>query len=91
MKYPLKVLPQLILVVISIKPMKIFLPAAFFFLLFAGTIFGIELIMWFMGKIAKPVLHVNAVLGLAFFGLQTLCFGLLAELIVRTRQRQQPG
>lgn len=86
-KYPLKVFPQLILVVISIKPMKIFLPVAFFFLLFAGAIFGVEIILWFMDKTEKPVMHVNAVLGLAFFGLQTLCFGLLAELIVRTRQK----
>jgi glycosyltransferase involved in cell wall biosynthesis len=88
MKYPLKVIPQLILVVISIKPMKIFLPVGLFFLIGATGIFSVELVLWFLGKTIKPVLHVNAVLGLAFFGLQTFFFGLLAELIVRTRRRQ---
>jgi glycosyltransferase involved in cell wall biosynthesis len=88
MKYPLKVIPQLILVIISVKPMKIFLPAGLFFLFAAAGIFSIELVLWFLGKTIKPVIHVNAVLGLAFFGLQTFFFGLLAELIVRTRRRQ---
>lgn len=87
MKYPLKVLPQLILVIISVRPTKIFLPVGLFFLFSATGIFSVELVLWFLGKTVKPVLHVNAVLGLAFFGLQTFFFGLLAELIVRTRRR----
>lgn len=86
-KYPLKVVPQLILVIISVRPMKIFLPVGLFFLLSATGIFSVELILWLLGETIKPVLHVNAVLGLAFFGLQTFFFGLLAELIVRTRNR----
>jgi hypothetical protein len=43
--------------------------------------------MWLLNKTLKPVLHVNFVLGLSFFGLQTLFFGLLAELIVRTNKK----
>lgn len=87
MRYPFKVLPQLILVIISIRPMKIFSPIGFFFLLFAGTLFSVELTLWLLDKTVKPILHVNLVLGLAFFGLQTFFFGLLAELIVRTRKK----
>lgn len=87
MRYPFKVLPQLVLVIISIRPMKIFLPIGFLFLLFAGGLFSIELVLWFLGKTIKPVLHVNLVLGLTFFGLQTFFFGLLAELIVRTKKK----
>jgi glycosyltransferase involved in cell wall biosynthesis len=87
LKYPFKVLPQLVLVIISIRPMKIFLPAGLLFLLSAGTIFTIELVFWFLDKAVKPVQHANLVLGLAFFGLQTFFFGLLAELIVRTKKK----
>jgi glycosyltransferase involved in cell wall biosynthesis len=87
LRYPFKVLPQLVLVIVSIRPMKIFLPVGFLFLLSAGTIFTIELVFWFLDRTVKPVQHVNLVLGLAFFGLQTFFFGLLAELIVRTKKK----
>ena len=87
LRYPFKVLPQLLLVIISIKPMKIFLPLGMLFLLIATGVFGVELVLWFMGETAKPVMHVNAVLGLAFFGLQTLFFGLLAQLIIMTSKK----
>lgn len=87
LRYPFKVLPQLVLVIVSIRPMKIFLPVGFLFLLPAGAIFFIELVLWFLDKTVKPVLHANLVLGLAFFGLQTFFFGLLAELIVRTKKK----
>ena len=87
LRYPFKVLPQLLLVIISIKPMKIFLPLGMLFLLIGTGVFGVELILWFMGETAKPVMHVNAVLGLAFFGLQTLFFGLLAQLVIMTSKK----
>lgn len=88
LRYPFKVLPQLLMVIISIKPMKIFLPLGMLFLLIATGIFSVELVLWFMGETAKPVMHVNAVLGLAFFGLQTLFFGLLAQLIIMTSKKK---
>ena len=50
-----------------------------------GVTFAVELIMFVMGQTSKPVLHVNATLGCILFGLQTLFFGILAELIVRLR------
>ncbi len=87
MKYPFKVLPQLVFVVMSTKPMKVFFPIGILFLVFGGGIFSIELVLWFLDKSIKPVTHVNAVLGLMFFGLQTLFFGLLAELIIRTNRK----
>jgi len=87
MRYPFKVLPQLLLVVIGIKPMKIFLPIGFLFLLIASIVFSVELVLWIVGKSIKPVVHVYAVLGFMFFGLQTLFFGLLAELIIRINKK----
>ena len=81
-KYPVKVLPQLVMVIISIKPMKIFLPVGMFFMLIACGVFGVEIINWLLGNAVKPVVHVNMVLGATMFGMQTIFFGLLAELIV---------
>ena len=57
------------------------------FLLVGCTIFGIEMVLWLVGKTTKPVLHVNATLGFSLFGLQTLFFGILAELIVRLHKK----
>jgi hypothetical protein len=73
------------MVLVAVKPMRVFVPAGLLFLAVGGGVFGVELALWFLGQTAKPVLHVNAVLGLSFFGLQTLFFGVLAELVVRKR------
>lgn len=81
-KYPVKVLPQLVMVIISIKPMKIFLPIGLFFILLAMAVFSVEISLWLFGDATKPVTHVNMVMGSMVFGLQTVFFGLLAELIV---------
>lgn len=86
-KYPFKVLPQLLMVIISIKPMKFFLPVGLFFLFIAASVFSVELVLWFLDKTSKPVIHTNAVLGSAFLGLQTFFFGLLAELIIRMKKK----
>lgn len=87
MKYPLKVLPQLILVIISIKPMKFFLPVGLLFIFIAASVFSVEFVLWLLGKISEPVEHANAVLGCAFLGLQTFFFGLLAELIITMKKK----
>lgn len=86
-KYPFKVIPQILMVLISVKPFKIFAPIGFVFLLLGSIIFGTEIILWMLGRIGKPVLHVNFVLGFALFGLQTFFFGLLAELIVTLNKK----
>lgn len=86
-KYPFKVIPQIIMVLVSVRPMRVFASLGLFFLFLAGMIFATEITMFFLGKIHKPVVHVNATLGLALFGLQTLFFGILAELIVRLNRK----
>lgn len=87
LKYPFKVLPQILMVLVAVKPMRVFVPAGLLFLAGAGAIFSVELVLWLLGQTAKPVEHVNAVLGLSFFGLQTVFFGVLAELIVQLRRK----
>jgi glycosyltransferase involved in cell wall biosynthesis len=85
-KYPFRVLPQILMVMASAKPMKIFFPVGMFFLLLAAGVFAVELLQWMFFDAVKPVRSVNLVLGAGLFGVQTLFFGILAELIVMTRR-----
>lgn len=85
--YPFKVLPQIIMVLVGVKPMRIFAPIGLLALLVSGVVSTWELTLWVMGESQKPILHVNAVLGFSFFGLQTLFFGILAELMVRFQRK----
>lgn len=84
--YPLKVIPQIILVIVSIRPMRIFLPIGMGFLLLAGLVFSYQITNWLLGHSSRPVENVNLVLGSALFGLQTVFFGILAQLIAQLRQ-----
>lgn len=86
-KYPIKVLPQLFWVIVGVKPMKIFAPIGVAFLLIALGVTITEIIQWLNGETQKPVLHVNMVLGSMIFGLQTLFFGILAELIIQNGKK----
>lgn len=84
--YPFKVIPQIILVIASVKPMRIFVPIGAAFLLMGSLVFGVQIVNWFLGNSTKPVENVNLVLGSVLFGLQTAFFGILAQLIVQTRR-----
>lgn len=86
-RYPFIVLRQIIMVIASVSPMRIFAPVGLLCILLATVVFCVELTLWLLGSTAKPVLHVNAVLGSLLFGLQTLFFGVIAELIIQTRRR----
>jgi hypothetical protein len=86
--YPLKVLPQIVIVMAMTKPMKIFGASGLLFLTLGGVVFVIQLSQWMLGAAEKPVTNVNLVLGSLLFGLQMLFFGLLAKLIVLTRPRR---
>lgn len=82
LSYPVKVGHQIVLMLISFKPMKIF---GFLggILLFAGAgVAGYEVSNWLRQISHKPVIHVNAVTVLLMSGFQLFFFGLLAELIV---------
>lgn len=85
--YPFRVLSQIVLVLTGVRPMRVFAPLGLGFLALASIVFCWELGAWLAGTADKPVRSVNFVLGTGLFGLQTLFFGLLAELIVR-RNRQ---
>lgn len=84
--YPLRVLPQLLLVLVSIRPMRIFLPVGISLLALSLTLFFSEIYLWMERYTTKPVMHVNLVGGLFMFGMQIILFGLLAEVVVRFRR-----
>jgi glycosyltransferase involved in cell wall biosynthesis len=86
-KYPFKVIPQILQIVIGVKPLKFFAPIGLLFLGIGMMISGIELGMFFFYGSPKPIIHVNLVLGTALFGVQTLFFGLLADLVVKSNRR----
>lgn len=83
LKYPFRVLAQILMVLVSLKPLRVFVPVGVFFLGVAVVVFSVQITDWLLGGAQKPVENVNLVLGCGLFGLQTLLFGLLAELIVR--------
>ncbi len=89
LKYPFKVLPQILMVLIAVRPLRVFVPVGLFFLMIATGVFCTEVVQWLWGPdwlYDKPVRSANLVLGTGLFGLQTLFFGCLAELIVFTRR-----
>ena len=87
-KYPFRVLPQILLVLAAVKPMKIFLPAGGLAVGIAAVVAAVEVGLWAVGKgFARPIEHVNLVMGLGLFGIQLLFLGLIAELILMTRER----
>lgn len=83
LKYPFKVLPQIAQVLIGIKPLKIFAPIGLSSVFLALCVMLLNVAEWFFGNASRPVQNVNFVLGVGLFGIQTLFFGLLADLIVK--------
>lgn len=83
LKYPFKVLPQILRVLVGVKPLKVFGPIGLFFLLLCLVVAVANVSFWLYGSAGKPIQNVNLVLGAGMFGLQTIFFGLLADLIVK--------
>jgi glycosyltransferase involved in cell wall biosynthesis len=86
-KYPFKVLPQLLMVLVGVRPLRVFGPIGVLAFLLGATITGVELADWLFGDAHKPVEHVNIALGSMLFGIQSLFFGLIADLIVKQNRR----
>lgn len=84
--YPFRVIGQLALVLVGIQPMRVFAPIGAAFLAFAAIVAAWQIGEWWWVGAVKPIRNVNLVLGTGLFGLQTLFFGLLAELVVSQRR-----
>lgn len=88
LRYPIKVLPQILRVLIGVRPLKVFAPIGLFFLGIALISAVFNIFMWLNGSAIKPIQNVNLVMGAGMFGLQTFFFGLLADLVVNMSGRQ---
>jgi hypothetical protein len=87
LKYPFKVLPQILRVLVGVKPLRVFGPLSLLFLVPAFLIACVEIVAWLRGDASKPIEHVNLLLGMGLFGVQTLFFGIIADLIVNQHRR----
>jgi hypothetical protein len=83
LRHPFHALGQIVRVLCGVRPMRVFAPIGLLFMLLAGSVFLWQVGEWLGGAAPKPVRNANFVMGTGLFGLQTLLFGLLAELIVR--------
>ncbi len=84
--YPFRVLPQILMVLVGIRPFAIFGPMAALFLGLAMVDSLIEISVWAFVGADKPIRNVNFVLGTGLIGMQALFFGLLSELIIRSNR-----
>ncbi|NGZ28817.1 MAG: glycosyltransferase family 2 protein, partial [Magnetococcales bacterium] len=87
LKYPFKVLGQVFMLMAALRPLRVFGSLGFFFIFLGSAIAIGEILSWWQGLGDKPVQHVNAVMALLFFGLQTFFFGVLAHLIMELRKK----
>jgi hypothetical protein len=83
LRYPFHVISQILMMLVGISPMAVFGSIGFFFAATACLIASFEIILWAIGHSVKPVVHVNFVIASGLFGIQTIYFGLIAELITR--------
>jgi glycosyltransferase involved in cell wall biosynthesis len=86
LKYPFRVIPQIIMVLVSVRPMRIFGTIGLLFILLGASVFFVEIGIWALDDAIKPIRSVNLVMGSMLFGLQTLFFGILAQLIVEMKK-----
>lgn len=87
LKYPFKVLSQVVMVLVGLKPLRVFGLTGLAFLGVGAGLFAWDLAHFFMGANPKPADHVNAILGFSLFGVQTAFFGILAQLIIYQNTR----
>lgn len=80
--YPLKVLPQILLVLVGVRPLRVFGGIGLLFLLLGGAVFIWDFTRWMSGIYPDPAEHVNLILGSSLFGLQSVFFGILAHLVI---------
>lgn len=83
LKYPFKVLPQILRTLIMVNPLKVFMPIGLF-LIFGGMVMFV--IEWYLvnHQIIEK-LHDSTIVVMILFGIQTAFFGLLADLMVNKK------
>jgi hypothetical protein len=82
-RYPFQALGQIVRVLCSVRPLRVFAPIGLLFVLLAGSILLWQVGERLAGGAPTPLRNVNFVMGTGLLGVQMLLFGLLADLIVR--------
>ncbi len=85
-RYPFKVGKQILLMLVSLNPLKVFVPVGLIFIGIGAVILGVDLIEYFRQGRGNPVRRPFGVLGFGLFGLQTVFFGLLGHLVITNRR-----
>lgn len=83
LRYPFMVIPQVFMLLTTLKPLRTFVPIGLAFLFLSIGMFGWDLAQWLTGSTERPAQHVNAIIGFGLFGLQTVFFGLLGHLVIQ--------
>jgi glycosyltransferase involved in cell wall biosynthesis len=85
-RYPFKVGKQILLLLVSLNPLKVFVPIGLIFIGIGTVILGLDFVEFLRSGQGKPVQRPFGVLGFGLFGLQTVFFGLLGHLVVTNRR-----
>ena len=73
------------MVLVGIKPMKVFGLTGLLFLFLAIMISFFQIYNFFLGLSTKPIENSNLVIVLIFLGVQLISFGILAQLIIEKK------
>ena len=82
-KYPSKVFPQILRVLVLVNPLKVFVPIGTISFSLGFLMFCTEVILFALGRLGN--IHDATIAILIVFGVQSLFFGLLADLIINRK------
>ena len=82
-KYPFKVFPQMLRVLMLVSPLKVFVPIGVTSFLLGVLMACVEITLTFLGHLTD--VHDATIAILIIFGIQCLFFGLLADLIINRK------
>lgn len=84
-RYPFKVGKQIFLLLVTLAPLKVFVPIGLAFMVVGLLILGMDVVEFWQTGRGNVIRRPFGVLGFGIFGLQTVFFGLLGHLITNNR------
>jgi glycosyltransferase involved in cell wall biosynthesis len=85
-RYPFKVGKQIFLLLVTLAPLKVFVPIGLAFMAVGLLILGMDVLEFWQTGRGNMIRRPFGVLGFGIFGLQTVFFGLLGHLVISTRR-----
>ena len=85
-RYPFKVGKQIFLLLVTLAPLKVFVPVGLAFMAVGLLILGMDVVEFWQTGRGNVIRRPFGVLGFGIFGLQTVFFGLLGHLVVTNRK-----